>query len=108
MFSMVTLMIRKLIASIAAAFAVLLLASPASAGGYHSYKGYDYGYYGSYKDAAPYYPAPAYRRSRVTVYQAPPVYVPAPTYYYTYPVYSYGYADCGCKRWKKRWRRACW
>jgi hypothetical protein len=91
------------------AAAAVMRASPASAGGYE--RGYDNGYYGSYKDSAPYYQyqAPVYQPAPVTVYQAAPVYVPAPTYY-AYPVYSYGYgyADCGCKRWRKRWRRGCW
>lgn len=96
-------MLRKSAMGIAAAAAAVMLASPASAGGFE--RGYDY--YGGYKDPAPYYAGPAYPTSRVTVYQAAPVIVPAPVYY-TYPVYSYGYANCGCKRWKKRWRRRCW
>lgn len=99
-------MLRKSALGIAAAAAAVMLASPASAGGFEG----GYNNYGGYKDyaPAPYYQAPAYPTSTVTVYQAAPVIVPAPTYYYTYLVYSYGYAGCGCKGWRKRWRRGCW
>lgn len=99
-------MLRTFAMGIAAAATAVMLASPASAGGFE--RGYDY--YGGYKDPAPapYYPAPAYPSSSVTVYQAAPVLVPAPTIY-AYPVYTYGIANnCGCKRWRKRWRRGCW
>lgn len=116
-------MLRKTAMGIAAAAAAVMLASPVSAGGYdrdddRGYRddgrGYyddrgDRGDYGGYKGSAPYYRAPGYGYSSVTVYQAAPVVVPAPAYY-AYPAYSYGYANCGCKRWKwRKWRkRRCW
>ncbi len=112
------------VSCVASALAVLLLATPALAGGDpdyryhgngHSYESYKGGY--SYHQPAPRY-APVHQYTGATTYTTYPP-VPTYSYTYTYPTHDYGtayvgtsypshgYAYRGCRR-KARRRCNCW